>query len=218
MRSASSYADQMRALLPRGRAWLAEQGSVLAGLFSGIAEEFARIDARLGQLLDEADPSTALELLTEWERMAGLPDACLPVTGSITERQRRVARKIAAQGGQSRAFLIDQAAMLGLAVEIEEFRPLASGFRSGSPCYGVDWRFAFRVRVLPFSAETGLRIMTDRFHSGSRSGDRLRSFSVSELECVIRRAAPAHVAVMFSYPTEPEPVLWFDFLSDNGEY
>lgn len=218
MRSAASYADQMRALLPRGRAWLAGQNSVLFGLISGLAEEFARMDARLAQLLDEADPGAALELLPEWERLAGLPDACLPVTGSISERQRRVARKIAAQGGQSRAYLIAEAAMLGLGVEIDEFTPMASGFRSGAACYGSDWRFAFRVRVLPFSAETGLRINTDRFHAGSRSGDRLRSFSVAELECVIRRAAPAHVAVMFSYPTEPEPALLFDFLSDDGEY
>lgn len=218
MRSAAAYADQLRRLLPQGRAWIAARGGVLAALLDAIAVEFARIDARIEGLRDEADPLTTLELLPEWERLAGLPDACLPVTGSVGERQRRVARKIAGQGGQSRAFLIEQAAMLGLAIDIEEFTPFTAGSRCGQPLYGRDWRFAFRVRVLPFSAASGLALINDRFRVGSRVGERLRSFSIAELECSIRRAAPAHVAVLFAYPADPEPMFWFDFLSDQGAY
>lgn len=218
MRSAAAYAEQLGALLPRGRAWLRAPGSVMLQVLEGIAEEFARADRRVAALADEADPRTALELLPEWERVAGLPDQCLPVTGTITERQRRVARKISGLGGQSRAFFIELAAQLGIAITIEEFRPFTAGMRSGSRCYSTGWRYVWLVIVPPFS-EGGFTVTNERFRAGqSRAGDRLRSFSVQELECVIRRAAPAHTRVLFSYPVDPDPALLFDFLSDQGGY
>jgi uncharacterized protein YmfQ (DUF2313 family) len=140
-------------------------------------------------------------------------------TGTTTERQRRVLRKLTSTGGQSRSFFIELAAQIGLQVEIDEFKPMRSGFRSGDACYGEDWAFVWRVRLLPFSAATGLVLRSERFRSGqSRSGDRLRSFSVQELECIIRRAAPAHTKVIFVYPVDPDPAFWFDFLSDFGTY
>lgn len=219
MRNAAAYAEQLGALLPRGRAWLRAPGSLMAALLAGIAEEFARADRRVIVLGDEADPDSALELLPEWERVAGLPDQCLPTTGTIRERQLRVARKISGLGGQSRAYFIDLAAQLGIAVTIEEFRPFTAGMRSGSRCYGVGWRFVWLVRVLPFSEGSGFAVRNERFTAGhSRAGDRLRSFSVNELECIIRRAAPAHTKVLFSYPLDPDPALLFDFLSDQGGY
>lgn len=219
MRNAFAYAAQLRALLPRGRAWASAPGSALAQLMDATALEFARVDGRASVLADEAIPLSALELLPDWERVAGLPDQCLPITGTIGERQRRVARKVSALGGQSRRYFAELAAQLGLSIAIEEFAPLQSGFRSGSRCQSAAWRFVWRVRVLPFSESTGLVLRSERFRAGaSRSGDRLRSFSVSELECVIRRAAPAHTKVLFIYPVDPEPILLFDFLSDQGVY
>ncbi|MFN3748212.1 MAG: YmfQ family protein [Sphingorhabdus sp.] len=216
---AIAYREQLASLLPRGLAWLRAPGSIMAKLVEGIADEFGRFDARAFRLLDEADPGTALELLSDWERVAGLPDNCLPVTGSISERQRRVTRKIAGIGGQSRAYFIELAAVLGVEIAIEEFAPLRAGFRAGAAAYGQDWQFAWRVRVLAFSEASGLVVRSERFRAGvGRAGDRLRSFSVQELECTIRRAAPAHTKVLFAYPNEPEAIMWFDFLSDYGEY
>lgn len=59
--------------------------SVLHKLFEGCADALERIDVRVGDLLDEADPSTADELLPEYERELGLESS-----GTIEERRARV--------------------------------------------------------------------------------------------------------------------------------
>lgn len=216
---ALAYRDQFAALLPRGLAWLRAPGSNMIAALYGMSEEFARIDGRVDRLVEESHPGSALELLADWERVAGLPDNCLPVTGSVNERQRRVLAKITSIGGQSRSYFIELAATLGVSIDIDEFRPMRAGFRTGDRCYGAEWQFVWRVVVLAFSQDSGLLVRSERFRAGmGRAGDRLRDFSVQELECTIRRAAPAHTKVLFAYPNEPEPIMWFDFLSDYGEY
>lgn len=205
--SIAAWSDQLGKLLPRGKAWT---GELLQHLLAGIAAEFARLDGRASTLVDEADPSTTLELLPEWERVAGLPDSCVPAGQTTTERQQAVIRKISGLGGQTPAFFIDLAARLGVEIAIEEFRPFRAGMKSGSRCRSAAWSHVWRVRVLASSDASALRF--SRFRSGrSRAGDRLRAGGIASLECVITRAAPAHTTVLFAYPFDPDPVLWFDF-------
>lgn len=73
-RTAGSYARMMLALRPPGRLWLAVGGQ-LADLFLGAADELVRVDGRADDLLDEADPTTATELLPEYERELGIAAA-----------------------------------------------------------------------------------------------------------------------------------------------
>lgn len=219
MAGIAAYSAQLRQLLPRGRAWLSAPGSIMSSLLESLAAGMERVDQRTADLIRESSPLTALELLPDWERVAGLPDACLPTSGTITERQLRVARKLAGIGGQSRAYFIELAAQLGIAIEIQELSPFRAGMRAGLPCNSVEWTFAWRVRVLPFSETSELYVRSSWFRAGAgRAGDRIRSFSITELECLFRRAAPAHTKVLFSYPVDPEPIFWFDFLSDQGDY
>lgn len=216
---AAAYRNMMVNLQPRGRAWTRSPTSNLWALWDAFAQELARLHGRIENLMNEADPSTALELLADWERAAGLPDDCLPAGGTITERQRRVVSKITSIGGQSRAFFIELAAQLGIEIAIEEFAAYTVNNVVGLPINGPEWQYVWRVRILAESDSAAINLRSERFRSGrGRSGDRLRSFSVNELECIIRRAAPAHTRVLFAYPIEPEPILWFDFLSDNGQY
>jgi uncharacterized protein YmfQ (DUF2313 family) len=74
--NAKAYLQQLQALLPRGLAWPRAVDAHLTKLLSAFSLEFARVDQRVDDLLDEADPRSTLELLPEWERMAGLPDPC----------------------------------------------------------------------------------------------------------------------------------------------
>ncbi|MGN6105790.1 MAG: hypothetical protein ACTHU0_11840 [Kofleriaceae bacterium] len=62
------YARMMASLLPPGRVWRLIGGSVLSKLLAACADELGRLEARVIDLLDEADPSTADELLPEYER------------------------------------------------------------------------------------------------------------------------------------------------------
>ncbi len=220
MRDTLAWRDNLAQLLPPGKAWPREPDSALVQLLHGFAEEFARLDGRAAVLRDEADPLSALELLPDWERLAGLPDACVPIPEGIRDRQIAVARKISGLGGQSRDFFIDLAERLGVEVEIEEFEPARCGFSvCGDFCWSDAWRFTWRVRVLADTQSSGdpTRLRFAWALCGTASaGDAIRSFGIESLECLIRRAGPAHTNVLFAYPDDPEPVLWFDFTAQDG--
>ncbi|WCT72044.1 DUF2313 domain-containing protein [Sphingomonas naphthae] len=213
MLDAARYLQQLQALLPQGQAWSRAPDAMLTRLLAAMADGMARVDARSADLLEELDPSTTLELLGDWERVAGLPDACVPVGGSIADRQTALARKIAGLGGQSVGFFVDLAARLGLDVEIREPEPFDCNSRIDGEISDDGWRAAFIVRVLPPSETIGdtPRVAIAEFTTLSTVDERLASFGAEDLECVVMRAAPAHSSPLFAYPTDPEPMLWFDF-------
>lgn len=211
MFDASAYAAQLRALLPQGRAWNRSPDSMLGRLLDGIAQEFARIDARADDLLDEADPRTALELLPDWERVAGLPDACFGQPDNIPERQVAVASRITGLGGQSRAYFIELAASLGYLVEIEEFRPARCGDRLGVLCHSDAWVGTWRMHILPNDDVPDSQTVLTQARCGDRLGVRLRGWGSISLECLVNRHKPAHTRIFFTYQITPEALFWFDF-------
>lgn len=208
-----AYQDAALQLLPSGAAWSRDPGSSMGMLMLGLADEFARIEQRVGKLIEEADPRTTLELLMDWERVAGLPDACAGAPDSIGERRVALVNKLAQRGEQSIPYFTEIATRLGYFVEIIETNALKAGFRAGERCNGDAWRFAWVVHVVVSSIE--YRESYAQFRVGSRAGERLRGFSALSLECLIRRAKPAHSEVIFQYEVEPAPVLWFDFTKED---
>lgn len=103
-----AYARMMVALLPPGRLWRLV-GGLLSDLFLACADELGRIDARAVDLLNEADPSTAVELLPEYER-----ELDLEADGTVEERQARiVARTVARQRYRPVDFQTALAPLLG---------------------------------------------------------------------------------------------------------
>ncbi|PAL25466.1 phage tail protein [Sphingopyxis sp. GW247-27LB] len=211
--SAAAYATQLAAMLPRGRAWPREDGSTLMQLMRAKAEELARVDGRVADLFEEVDPRSALELLADWERVAGLPDSCIAAPDSIAERQAAVHSRLTGLGGQSRAYFIGLAATLGFAITIDEFRPFRVGqSRVGDCLYDEAWAHAWRVNVQSPAVDDGQGLTLRYFRVGqSRVGERLVGFGSLDLECIIRRAAPAHSIVIFAYDIAPDPMVWFDF-------
>jgi uncharacterized protein YmfQ (DUF2313 family) len=196
---ADVYAAQALALLPPGPAWPRGAESVIARLAASLAQPFRRVHERFCALLAEATPITTDALLADWERVLGLPDPCAPAAQTVAERRVRVLQRLAAIGGQSRAYYIEIARALGYQIEIEEFRPFLAGIgRAGDPLYGISWRYAWRV-VAP---ETTRRY----FRSGEgRAGEPLSGWGNDILECVIRRLAPAHTVVLFAYRPTAQP-------------
>lgn len=211
--SAAAYKAQLAALLPRGRAWPREDGSALMQLMHAEAEELARIDGRISDLLEEVDPRTTLELLDDWERVAGLPDTCIAAPDSIAERRAAIQSRITGMGGQTREYFINLAATLGFAITIDEFRPFRVGDgRVGEMLCDEAWAHVWRVNVQPPAVDDGRGLTIRYFRVGqSRVGERLVGFGSLDLECIIRRAAPAHTTVNFAYDIAPEPLAWFDF-------
>src|SRR4249920_2248078 len=82
------------ALLPPGRIWRLTADSVLSKLMLGSADELDRVDDRVADMLDEVDPTTADELLPEYERELALAAAATieerraNIVGRLVRRQR----------------------------------------------------------------------------------------------------------------------------------
>lgn len=191
---AEDFLEALHALMPQGPAWPREPGTMQAAVLGAMADRAAAQHARIRDLAEaEAFPAATSEMLPDWERAYGLPDGCGSDGDSTGQRRAALLSRIAERGGQSRAYFIEVAAALGFTVTIEEIRPFRAGISvAGDPAYGVEWIFTWRMSapettVIPFRA--GI----------SAAGDPLRSWGNDRLECVIRRIAPAHTTVLFSY-------------------
>ena len=194
--SAADYLSQLQALLPQGPAWPRDAGATLTKLLNAWADELARVDGRAAQLLEEADPRTTLELLPDWERVAGLPDPCgASIASTLAERRAALVDRITAKGGASKPYFQGIAERLGYQVEIARFRPFICGLsRCGDPLNGApSVRHYWRVRVV------GPRVTL--FRTGaSQVGDRLGKITrATDLECLLTRLAPAHTTVIVAY-------------------
>ena len=77
-RSAADYLRMLQHLLPQGQAWTRAPGAVLTAVLQASADELERLDMAMRLLLMEILPTSAIAGLEDWERVLGLPDACLP--------------------------------------------------------------------------------------------------------------------------------------------
>lgn len=192
--TASDYARQLAQLLPQGAAWPRQEGTTLMALIKAMAMEPARVDAAAHATLTELDPAQALQLLTRWEDMCGLPDQCSQASETIAERRAAVLAKLSAQGGQTPAYFAEVATLLaGQVCTIKEYRPFRAGrSRAGDALTNGAWVFTFAVQV----PNTPVRI----FCAGrNAAGEPLRKWGNERLECTIKRLAPAHTIVHFYY-------------------
>jgi len=195
MRATSAdYLHLLQQLLPTGGAWPRAAGATLTRLLNAFGYGLATAHNRALDAIEEADPTTTTELLSDWERVAGLPDACTAaVAPTVQERRAVLVARLTGRGGQSRQFFIDVAAALGFAVTITEFRPFTSGHSAaGDPLTNGTWAFAWRVNA----PETTIV----SFRAGqSAAGEPLAKWGNEVLECVLTRLKPAHTTVQFAY-------------------
>jgi uncharacterized protein YmfQ (DUF2313 family) len=189
---AAGYLSHLQALLPTGAAFTREPDAALTRLLTALAAELCRVDARGDDLIAEADPRTAVELLTDWERITGLPDTCMGQPDTVAARRAFILSRLTGIGGQSRAYFIDLAAAIGFTVTIAEFRPFTAGSLAGDPVTNGEWIFAWQVNA----PETTVLY---HFFAGSSAGEALRSWGNELLECVIERLKPAHTHLIFTY-------------------
>ena len=182
----ADYAAHLLALRPAGPAWAPEDDHLFAA-----AEECARAHNRAVALVDESDPRLTTELLADWERVAGLPDACTGPLATLQERRAALVARLTSIGGQSRAYFIALAAALGYTVTITEYRPYHVNSHVNDPLNSELWTFVWQVNA----AINTVR----RFVVTSGVNEPLATWGNQLLECVIRRLAPAHTKVLFAY-------------------
>ncbi|MDY0882316.1 putative phage tail protein [Dongia soli] len=179
-------------LLPQGFAWPRDEDTVLWSYWMAATAELRRHHDRSCDLLErESFPCASQEMLGDWERSLGLPDACTPAGLSIRDRQIALCLKLAERGLQTPAFFIHIAAVVGFEIEvIEHFPPRAGIVRAG--CFrAAICPYWWSVRVLN---QTVRRAAAGCFVAGAPVCE-LPNLDL--LRCVIRRAAPAHTIVTF---------------------
>jgi len=197
-RTATDYRDEQLALQPPGVALPTDPDSSWAQLLAALGGELARVDERGQDVLDEALPDATLELLPDWERVAGLPDECRGNAQSLQERRNALVDRLSARGGQHVQYYVDVASRLNYNVDVEEHRAFRVGTAYSQvgiqPLNPPAMRLVWRVRVL--EARTKLfrvgqsQVGTDELLDIDRADD---------LECLLPRLKPAHTRLFVAY-------------------
>ncbi len=210
-RTAPSFSAALLALLPLGRVWPRETGATLVRVIDGLAEVVGRWAGRTGNfLLIEAFPPAAGVLLTDWERVLGLPDRCLvDWEPTIDERRAAIREKLANRpGGQSKAFFIALAARLGYGdITITEYQPFMAGVSRCGPHIDETGEIIWRVAPPAMRACWKVSVYGPRLrwfragYGGGQSGvhPHLIVRRARDLECLFDRLKPAHTRLFFDY-------------------
>lgn len=168
------YGLQAADLLPPGSAWT---GARLKQFLSTAVREFSRVEWRARRLIEESDPRTTQELLSEWESFAGLPACGGPGPETVAGRQQALVARLTQQLTPTAAAFIEIAESLGYtAVTVTSN---ADPFTCTSNCNdvlgGADWIFTFTVSV-----------------DASSEND-------ATLECLVNALKPVHTTALFEY-------------------
>jgi uncharacterized protein YmfQ (DUF2313 family) len=179
----ADYLQQLRQLLPPGPAFDLELQPDWAQLVAALVPELARVDGNGEALLLELNPATATVLLPRWEGYLGLPDVCtVPGSQTLEERRQAVIDRLTATGAPQLSYYRKLGTQVGLAVEIEEFRPARVGQVSvGDFLYGADcsWSWVAAVPVAAFGTE-----------------------AAASLDCRLQRDAPEYTEVVLGFGQE----------------
>ena len=180
-------------LLPRGAAWPRDDGD-LVKYFRAVGQVAWRGHQRSCDLLGESFPPSASEMLSDWERVLGLPDPCIGgAVQGLAERRDWVVSRLTAINGQTPAFYIQLAASLGFRISIAEPTPFRAGQScAGDPVYGIEWSTVWFVTVLSTAQwffDAG----------GSAAGDPVDTRPTGVIECLFARLKPAHTTIKFNY-------------------
>lgn len=184
------YLSLLGSLLPKGVAWARQPGSYLLKLLEALSLELARADTRAQDLMAEQDPRTTTELLSEWERLLGMPTECLPLANTDTLRRIDIYTRLNILGGQTKQYFIDMAALAGFDIDVLEYNDIDTGDPGSILDPGQIFHWVVVAESVPITY----------FRAGqSRAGDRLRDWGAQRLECVINEIKPMHTVVHFSY-------------------
>jgi uncharacterized protein YmfQ (DUF2313 family) len=197
--SADDYKEMQKRLLPPGKAWTRDDESNLIKLLKSRAVGYEKIDIRGLEAIEEAIPSTTVELLEDWERVCGLPDPCLQGAEQSTEERRAaVLSKLTSIGSLSKAFLLTVAESIGFeGITIDEFWDFQVGRSTVGKALtnGDDWRFAFQVN--------GSGAYKTTFKVGiSTVGEKLADYGNTRLQCAMSRHKPAHTIAIYDVAEE----------------
>jgi uncharacterized protein YmfQ (DUF2313 family) len=175
--------------------WPRNPASVHGQLLLALGQELSRIEGLGDTLISEAvDPGNAVMMLPDYERVLG-PDPYGRDTSAMTiaQRQQIVLQRWVESGGQSRAFYIALAAVLGVTITIGEFAmPMSGVAQCGVAQCGQSPSEFYWTVSLPQTEVVQLEC------GGASCGDGAY-VATSPVQPVIAALAPAHTTPIFLY-------------------
>ncbi len=148
----------LQSYLPPGDAWPRDADTEQTALNRALSYEFSRIRRRVDDFFEELDPRTTVEMLEDWERVYGLPDACSTPT-TLAGRREALQSKMLGGSDPSRANLIGIAEALGYDIFLSEYKR-ADMFTCVSPCtdplYDRSWMYVWNINAWPGEDDAGL--------------------------------------------------------------
>lgn len=191
--NADDYLQQLLALLPNGLAWNKQTDSNLYQFCLGLVQEFARLEDELDLMLLESRPNQTWNLLSEWERSAGLPDECVVSSDDPIVRRNQLVSRLRMQGGQSIAYFVSVLEAMGYkSPKITEPKPATVN----SLCNAAVWdKSAVWCWIVSLSENVDLMHAT----TGSACTAFLGAYMPSPAKCLLERIKPAHTNVSVRY-------------------
>lgn len=190
-----AWLASLQALLPPGLAFTREPDSVMTKLLDAIAAMLLAIQLHAEDLRAQSEPVIATSLLPDWERFLGLPDTCQAAL-DLSQGQRQLAarQRLLEQGGQSAAYFIALATLLGQpGCTVTELQPMNCNDDCNDALNTPADRFNWRFNVP--TASIGARAM----NCEDDCSDPLDFYTSSVIECPIRERKPAHTQIYFAY-------------------
>lgn len=93
-------------------------GSNFRKLFIGLGLEIGRAEGKLQEITNELDLENTNNLISEWEKAIGIPDACIPLQKDLDERRNNVIMKLVSLGVSTKEGFENLAAILGFNVTV----------------------------------------------------------------------------------------------------
>lgn len=195
----TDYRHQVNALLPRGLIWHRTVGTALDAILFALEREAARVDGRISDVIEEADPRTSIEELERWFSDWGVPSDCLKALGDPSQEQIRqeLLAKITSNMGLTKAFFESLGATLGYNTTVETYEEHDVNRSVEYALYDETW-----TAVMTMVVKVSGRYLVREFTTQWNANNALAEWGETLLECVIRALAPAHVRVIFQYPEE----------------
>lgn len=194
--SVAKCSEALRSLLPPGRLFNRVMGTVLTSIFDGFAVECNRVEIQVDDYLREAFPDTCTLAgggLEAWERTVGIPDECMALAPTESERRTNMLFRLADSGGAS----IDH-------------------FEQRADTLGYPGTFITEnTGVAPFMADismTDIDAIGDDVYGENFTwivNFPIGSTGTSEVQCDFERNKPAHTQVFFNILTG-DPILLED--------
>lgn len=191
--SSEDFHGALWQLMPRGRAWNRDTGSVQDVTLAALAPSYQRNSSSALALIADAFPSSSLYLIPEWQETLGLPDPCAGVAPTIIQQRQQIVARLVDSGGQSAGYFIGLAAKLGYTITITNDAPFRCGqSHCGQHVGDQDWFFQWTVTTPEYT--------NNPFLAGqSAAGEPLGSTGNAVLQCELQERMPAHTILQFSY-------------------